>query len=197
MFKSISWQEYLLAISLIAGVYYFIVIAIFYSRDIVARLKGAAVVKPQITATTAERKPPGNFMGAIQKEVPRRKIITETVAAAEEITVDEEKQKAQSPAEQIIEQLEGMFNMMSEGVLEKSRYIKNIKSIISDCWKHKGTPVQVEVAAFIVSHFSGNKEVSFTIEEIDILWPSQEIETINQSTTTYNYETERKNDRNG
>lgn len=197
MFKSISWHEYLLVVSVIAGAYYIIVIAIFYPRDVIALLRGALVNKRRIAPTTAERKPLGNFMGAIQNEVPRRRIITETVVEAEEITVDEEKQKAQTPAEEIIEQLEGIFNMMAEGVIEKPRYIKNIKSIISDCWKHKGTSVQAEVTAFIVNYFSGSKEVSFTIEEIDILWPSQEIETSNQSTTINSYETEKKNDRKG
>lgn len=93
MFKSISWQEYLLAVSVITGGYYFIVVAIFYSRDIVARLKGTAVAKSHITPATAKPKAPGNFMGAIQNEVPRRKIMTETVVEAEEIIVDEEKKK--------------------------------------------------------------------------------------------------------
>lgn len=62
MFKSISWQEYLLAVSVIAGAYYFIAIAIFYPGDVIALLKGALVTKPRIDSTTAERKPLGNFM---------------------------------------------------------------------------------------------------------------------------------------
>lgn len=41
MFKSISWHAYLLVLSVIAGAYYIIVIAIFYPRDVIALLKGA------------------------------------------------------------------------------------------------------------------------------------------------------------
>lgn len=191
MFKTISWQEYLLAVSLIAGAYYAAISAIFYSRNIAVRIKGRAVSKP--SPVVEPRQSHGsNFMGAIQKDIPRKALVSQSVAAAEEITVEQR----QSLPDLIIDELHAIFVMLSEGPVEKATYSSSIKKIISKYWMHKGSPVQAEVATYITDYFTGNTEISFSVQEIDILWPAQDLEE-NQSTTINNYETEKKNDRKG
>ncbi len=192
MLKSISWPEYLLAVSLIAGAYYAVIIALFYSRDIAAKIKGAAVQKSH-PVVEPPRGHVVSFMGPIQKDVPRKALVSQSVAAAEEITVEQERQ---SLADLIIDELHAVFVMLSEGPVEKSTYTSSIKKIIGKYWMHKGSPVQAEVATYITDHFTGNTEISFSVQEIDILWPAQDLEE-NQSTTINSYETEKKNDRKG
>lgn len=192
MLKSISWPEYLLAVSLIASAYYAVIIALFYSRDIAAKIKGAAVPKTH-PVVEPPRGHVESFMGPILKDVPRKALVSQSVAAAEEITVEQERQ---SLADLIIDELHAVFVMLSEGPVEKSTYSSSIKKIIGKYWMHKGSPVQAEVATYITDHFTGNTEISFSVQEIDILWPAHDLEE-NQSTTINSYETEKKNDRKG
>src|SRR5688572_24405817 len=87
MFKSISWQEYLYVIGLIAAGYYVIVVAVFYSRDILSKLRGAPVLKAK-TPQPNPASPKEKLMGAIS-DAPKKKIpIKQSEAAADEIFID-------------------------------------------------------------------------------------------------------------
>lgn len=192
MFETISWQEYFLAVSLAAGAYYALIILLFYSRDIADKIRGAAVQKPN--PVVEHQSHASNFMGAVQQDIPRKRLVSQSLAGAEEITVEQE--QGQSLADQIIDELHEIFVMLSEGSVEKATYSSSIKKIIGKYWMHKGSPVQAEVATYITDYFTGNTEISFSAQEIDILWPAEDLEE-NQSTTINSYETEKKNDRKG
>ena len=87
MFKSISWQEYLLAVGCLAAVYYVVAVAIFYFRDILLKFKGAASSKaqPEISKTA---KPQGKFMGSISTSI-RKKIPTkQSIASSEDLSFE-------------------------------------------------------------------------------------------------------------
>jgi hypothetical protein len=192
MFKTISWQEYLYVIGLIAVGYYTVIGAIFYSRDILLRLKGANVpkVKPP---TSSQPLPKEKFMGAIS-DSPRKKIpIKQSVLDSEalSIEVDSEKmlaaQRADSPASELYERLEDFFKAMKFEKV-KTPKLNGVRTYFKQYPNFVDSPVRQEVTSFVYDHLNKNTEGKFTWEEIDILWLDEKQEIIHQSTTKNNYE---------
>jgi hypothetical protein len=192
MFKSISWQEYLYGIGLLAVGYYIVIVAIYYSRDILAKVKGASVSKAKSTAVnqplTKEK-----FMGAIS-DAPRKKIpIKQSLAVSEELSmeVDPEKllaaQRADSPASELYERLEDFFKAMKHEKVKRPK-LNGIKTFFTQYPSFKNTPIRQEVTGYVYDHFRKNTEADFTRKEIDILWFDDKQEIIHQSTTINNYE---------
>jgi hypothetical protein len=192
MFKSISWQEYLYAIGVISLGYYAIVAAIFYSRDILSKLKGAAVPKTS-PSQPAPKRNNQNFMGAISKAAPKKIPIKESTAFGDELFIDSNPEElmaaqcADSPAAELFERLDNTFQIM-EGERKKANYVKNIKTLIRQYCQFKDTPVQQEISVFIRDQFRDHPDVKFEVEEIDILWLDEKEEVIIQSSTKNNYE---------
>ncbi|HEX5171959.1 MAG TPA: hypothetical protein VFW11_22425 [Cyclobacteriaceae bacterium] len=188
MFNSISWEEYLFTIGFIAAAYYAIVLAAFYSRDILLRLKGANVAMTKHgPANQVPQK--GKFMGAISN-APLKKIpIKQSVAASDELTIESDPeellsgQRIDSPAAELYDRLESLFLIMKTKKVKKANYLKSIKTLIVQYPLFKGTPVQQEVSAFIYNHLKQQSEINITVEEINILWLDQNEELIHQSTT--------------
>jgi hypothetical protein len=192
MFKSISWQEYLYAIGAFSFGYYVIITAIFYSRDILLKVKGAAVSKAS-TPQPLRGKSNQQFMGAISSVAPKKIPVKESSATGEELFIESNPedlmaaQYADSPAVELLERLRDMFQIM-EGEKTKANYVKNIKTLIKQYPQFKDTPVQQEVSLFIHDQFKGHPDIKFQIEEIDNLWLDEKDEVIIQSTTKNNYE---------
>lgn len=192
MFKSISWQEYLFALSIIATGYYILIIGLFYSRDIIVRLKGIPQGKEKIPQPIA--KPGKNFMGPIHADVPRKLPVKESIAIAEEISIESQAQetpeliRSESPAADLLEKIEELLMIMEGGPVQKSNYIKSIKTLINQYPQFKGTQTQKEVSLFVCDQFKDNEKISFSIEEIEVLWLNEKEEIINQTITINNYE---------
>jgi hypothetical protein len=192
MFKSISWQEYIYAIGLIAAGYYVLVVAVFYSRDILSKLRGATVPKgksPRPSQASHKEK----FMGAIS-DAPKKKIpIKQSEAAADEFFIESDPeelmaaQRIDSPAAELYDRLESLFKIMKVEKV-KTPNLKSIKTLFTQYPQFKETPIQLEVAGFIHDHFRMNTEAEFTLEEINILWLDDKQEIIHQSITKNNYE---------
>lgn len=193
MFKSISWQEYLYVIGLIAAGYYVVIVAVFYSRDIIGRLKGATVPKaksnPSNQISSKEK-----FMGATSNAPAKKIPVKQTVATSEEIIIESDPeellsaQRADSPAAELYDRLESLFLIMKTEKVKKANYMKSIKTLIIQYPLFKGTPIQEEITNFIFSYVRDNGETNISIEEIHVLWFDEREELIYQSTTKNNYE---------
>lgn len=192
MFKSISWQEYLYAIGLIAAAYYVVVVAVFYSRDILSRLKGATISKP----TTPQRTEPDHkqkFMGAISNAPAKKIPIKQSQASAEDLFIETDPeellavQRIESPAAELYDRLESLFKIMKVEKVKRPN-LKSIKTLITQYPDFKSSPVRMEVTGFIYDHFRKNTEAGFSYEDIDILWLDGKEEVIYKSTTKNNYE---------
>lgn len=192
MFKSISWQEYLFAVGCLAAGYYVITLAIFYSRDILYKLKGvpASKAKPEISNTNSA---PGKFMGSIATSI-RKKIPTkQSTASSEDLSFESQPEellaanRADSPAADLIDALDEVFMYLASKKKEKATYEDKIKRLIQQRPEFNGTPAQQEVISFIHEYFKGNQSINFSIEELEVLWLSAS-EVIHQSTTKNNYE---------
>lgn len=192
MFKSISWQEYLFALSIIAAGYYILIVGLFYSRDIIVKLKGVPQGKEKIPQPI--EKPSKNFMGPIHADVPRKLPVKESTAIAEEISIESQSQetpeliRSESPAADLLEKIEELLMIMEGGPVQKSNYIKSIKTLINQYPQFKGTQNQKEVSRFVCDQFKDNDKISFSIEEIEVLWLNEKEEIINQTITINNYE---------
>ena len=192
MFKSISWQQYLYVVGVLSFTYYVLIIAIFYSRDILLKFKGSTVTKPQEPNSTTESARL-NFMGAISKSVPKKIPVKESIAAGEELVIESDPeelmaaQRADSPAAELFERLDETFQIM-EGEHKKANYLKNIKTLIRQYDQFKDTSIQKEISAFICERFKEHPQVTFATEEIDVLWLDEKEEIIIQSTTINNHE---------
>jgi hypothetical protein len=165
---------------------------VFYSRDILSKLRGAAVPKaksPQPIQASHKEK----FMGAIS-DAPKKKIpIKQSEATADELFIDSDPeallaaQRIDSPAAELYDRLESLFKIMKVEKVKRPS-LKSIKTLFTQYPQFRETLIQQEVTGFIHDHFRKNTEAEFTLEEINVLWLDEKEEVIYQSTTKNNYE---------
>ncbi len=193
MFKSISWQEYLFAVGCLAAGYYVITVAIFYSRDILQKLKGepASKAKPDISKSNL---PQGKFMGSISTSVRKQIPTKQSIASSEELSFESQPEellaanRADSAGVDLMDALEEVFMYLASKKKDKATYVEKIRRLVQQRPEFSGTPVQQEVISFIHEYFKGNQSISFSVEELNSLWLSANGEVIHQSTTKNNYE---------
>ena len=193
MFKSISWQEYLFAVGCLAAGYYFITVAIFYSRDILQKLKGEPASKGK-SEVSKSNLPQGKFMGSISTSVRKQIPTKQSIASSEDLSFESQPEellaanRAESPGADMMDALEEVFMYLSSKKKDKLIYEDKIKKLIQQRPEFSGTPVQQEVITFIHEYFKGNQSINFSVEELESLWLSANGEVIHQSTTKNNYE---------
>lgn len=193
MFKSISWQEYLFAVGCLAAGYYFITVAIFYSRDIIQKLKGETVLKAK-SESSKSNLPQGKFMGSISTSVRKRIPTKQSVASSEDLSFESQPEellaanRAESPGADMMDALEEVFMYLASKKKDKATYEEKITRLVQQRPEFSGTPVQQEVISFIHEYFKGNQSISFSPEELESLWLNVTGEVIHQSTTKNNYE---------
>ena len=193
MFKSISWQEYLFAVGCLAAGYYVVAVAIFYSRDIIQKLKGVppSKLKPDISKSNL---PQGKFMGSISTTIRKQIPTKQSIAASEELSFESQPEdllaanRAESAGADMMDALEEVFMYLASKKRDKESYEKKIKTLIQQRPEFSGTPVQQEVISFINEYFKGNQSINFSAEELGSLWLTANGEVIYQSTTKNNYE---------
>jgi hypothetical protein len=192
MFKSISWQEYLLAVGGIAGVYYAFIISVFYSRDIFLKIKGAAVPK-KTNSEPVKHEKATSLMGAISNPVRKKIPLKQSFIPAEEFTFysDPEEMRAahlaDSPAADLIESLDDLFITLAIDKAERPEYIINIKKLFHAYPENNHGIARQDVYGFINDNLKAG-ELFFSTEELDELWLNDKDEIIYQLTTINNYE---------
>jgi hypothetical protein len=194
MFKSISWQEFLYAVAVLSGGYYIIVIAVFYSRDILNKLRGAPATSPKADPVNKKLNRSEKFMGAISTAPPKKIPIKVSTAGSDELIIESDTEelnaanRADSPAAELLDHLENLFLIMATEKIEKAKYMKSIRTLFLQYTHYNGT-VRQEVNAFVIDHFkTSNAELFFSMEELTTLWLDEKDQTIYQSSTINNYE---------
>ncbi len=177
MFKSISWQEFIIAVSVAAACYYAAIIIIFYSRDIAARLKGGRVstgpAKVPETSRAAR-----NLMGPIAPAAPvKRKPVVQSSASAEEVEVQEEPHAAEAipstAAEELLQELRNLFEIMKEGKPSQESYVKNINTLISQYSHLICSEEYSEISQTIVEELKTKHNIFLSTEMVDEFWPKE------------------------
>ena len=194
MFKSISWQEFLYAVALLSGGYYVIVVAVFYSRDILNRLRGIPATSAKVNPAKTQTPKSEKFMGAISTASPKKIPIKVSTAGSDELIIESDPDelnaanRADSPAAELLDHLENLFLIMATEKIEKVKYFKSIRTLYLQ-YTHYSEAVRQEVNAFVMDYFkTKNSEVIISAEELTTLWLDEKEQTIYQSSIINNYE---------
>ena len=192
MFKSISWQEYLLTTGLLATGYYVVIISAFYSKEIFLRLKGETVskIKPS-GAVVQEGK--HRLMGSISNPARKKIPLKKSVLPPEELTFESDPeemllaQREDSLAAELLDCLDDLFTTLLVDKADKAKYIVNIRKLFQRYSEYNKPAVKQDIYG-IIQDSHNQVDVSFTIEELDTLWLDENEEVIHQSTTKNTYE---------
>lgn len=194
MFKSISWQEFLYAVALLSGGYYVIVVAVFYSKDILNKVRGIPSTSAKPNQAKTQLNKSEKFMGAISTASPKKIPIKVSTAGSEDLIIESDPEelnaanRADSPAAELLDHLENLFLIMATEKIEKVKYLKSIRTLYQQ-YTHYNEAVRQEVNAFVIDHFkTKNSEVTVSTQELATLWLDEKEQTIYQSSTINNYE---------
>jgi hypothetical protein len=194
MFESISWQEFLYAVTLLSGGYYLIIGAVFYSKDILNKLRGVSAISSKANQGRTPINKSEKFMGAISTASPKKIPIKVSTAGSDELVIESNPEelnaanRADSPAAELLDHLENLFLIMATEKIQKVKYLKSIRTLYLQ-YTHYNQAVRQEVNAFVIDHFkTNNSEVSISTEELTTLWLDEKEQTIYQSSTINNYE---------
>ncbi len=185
MFKSITWQEFIVAISVVAACYYAFIVAVFYRKDIGAKLKGQGFSTAPVK--TPNQPHPKNLMGAIAPSTPiRKKPLAESSANAEEVQVADlsiapEIEHPSTPADELIQELRNLFEIMKEGKPSQDAYLKNVKTLISQYAHLIGPEEFTRISLLIIKELKAKHDIFLTIDLIEELWPKETIKHSNNS----------------
>ena len=187
MFKSISWQEFIIAVSIVAGCYYAFIVIVFYRKDIAARLRGGTVSSsPPKTAQNQTR--PKNLMGAIESSAPlKRRPLGQSSANAEEIqmaeTVSEPaaEQMQTGPADELLQELSNLFEIMKEGKPSQDAYLRNIKTLFSQYIHLIGSEEYTRISQLVIEELKTKHNIFLSTEMVEELWPKETVKHSNHS----------------
>jgi hypothetical protein len=187
MFKSISWQEFTIAVSIVAGCYYAFIVFVFYRKDIVARLKGGAV-STSSPKTVPSQTQPKNLMGAIDSSAPsKRKPIVQSTANAEEIEMNDTvsasvlEQTLSAPADELLNELGNLFEIMKEGKSSQDAYLRNIKTFVSQYSHLIGSEEYTRISQLIIEELKTKHDIFLSIELVEELWAKETVQHSNHS----------------
>lgn len=190
MFKSISWQEYLTVVGCLAAGYYVVAISLFYSKDILLKIKRAPSSrdKPHNIQDSVD-KLMGGISTSFRKAVPKK----QSTESLDELTIqfepedlDAEKRLC-SPAAELLDNLEEVFMILASRKSDKEDHLRKIEKLLRLAPEFSHTSSRVEIVEFVLQYFKGNQHITFTREDIDQLWANKKEEVI-KSTTKNNYE---------
>lgn len=185
MFKSISWQEYIVVMSVAAGCYYAVIIILFYTKDIAARLKGGSVSsRPSSPGKSSPSD--HNLMGPIQNPIAPPRPVKQTSIAAAEVEVAETvnpitDESDLTPADELIHEIRNLFQIMKEGDPSQEAYLKNIKTLLSQYPQLLGTDDHTRVTQTIIEVLKTKHNVVLSTEVVEQLWPKETLKHSNHS----------------
>ena len=192
MFKSISWQEYQLAVGLLALGYYAVIVSIFYSRDILLKLKGGEESKSNQQSSSLEEKP-AKLMGSISQPVKKKIPLKQSVIIPEELTFESDPeemvlaQREDSIAAELIEALDDLFTTMAVKKAQRPEYIIHMRKLFEVYSDLNMASAKQDIYSFIHDNLKSG-ELIFSTEELDSLWLDENEEVIHKSTTKSTYE---------
>lgn len=165
-----------------AGCYYALIIILFYTKDIAARLKGGSA--PLEPSSPGKPSPSDyNLMGPIQNSIVRPRQIKQTSLAADEVEVAENvnpitDERDLTPADELIQELCCLFQIMKEGDPSQEAYLKNIKTLLSQYPQMLGSDDHKRVTRTIIQELQEKHDILLSTEVVEQLWPK---ETLNQT----------------
>lgn len=175
----------MVAVSVAAACYYAFIIFVFYRKDIFARLKGNTVATA--TAKPVQNQPAyRNLMGAIAPGTSvRRKPLAESSVNTEEVEVAEmsvvSDHPASAPADELLQELGNLFEIMREGKPSQEAYVKNIKTLFSQYVHLIGPEEYTRISVTIIDELKTKHDIFLSTELVEELWPKETVKHSNHS----------------
>ena len=175
MFSPISWQEFLNTALIALGLYYVVSVVIFYSRDMVARIKKAAQREP---ADSERRNYP--LMGQIRKDTPKKH---EDFVEAQDLVIDPANPSNAERSEEdllinsvshLLREVTVLARVVKESNGSKPDAIPMFQSLLSNYAHLAGTKYRESIMVFIHDTIRGQCPFDAALDEIDSWWPREQ-----------------------
>lgn len=181
MFNSISWQEFSNTAMVALGLYYVVTVVVFYSRDMVARIKNP----PHPEAVDSERR---NYplMGQIQKDTPKKH---EHSVEAQDLVVDpasgfraerSEESLLINSVSHLLREVKVLARVVKESNGSKADAIPMFKSLLSNYAHLAATKYRESIVVFIHDTIRGACASEVSPGEIASWWPQEKVNDNNQ-----------------
>jgi hypothetical protein len=177
MFNSISWQEFLTTIAIVAGAYYFVSVLLLYSKEIIQKLKGQN--REGEKAAPAKEAASSSLMGSARKDPPKKH---EHSIDAEDLAIDDSTSTDMGSEESLligsvsdlIHEIKVLAKVIRESSGAKEDGAPMFQSLLSNYPQLSATKYRASLNLLI--HEQCRNECGFEIEliEIDAGWPSAE-----------------------
>jgi hypothetical protein len=174
MFNSISWQEFLNAALTALAAYYLTSVLIFYSKDLLARFKGA----PESEPVDSERRD-HPLMGQIRKDTPKKH---EHVVEAHDVVINpvnwsnagSEEDLLKNSLSHLLLEAKVLAKILRENNVSKADATPMFQSLLSNYVHLSKTKYRDSIMGFI--HDTINTACAFevTLDEIDTWWPREQ-----------------------
>lgn len=185
MFNSISWQEFLNAISIVSVAYYVISILLLYSGEIIQRFKAKGDNANNPVPKVKEDW--GNVMGGINKDLPKKH---EQTVDAQELLVQQPKLNEQSTENEdslligsvsdLLHEIKVLARVIKENNGSKAEGASMFQSLLANYAHLSTTKYQQSVSLLI--HDLCRSECGFEVDlsEVNAWWPIRNQTIINK-----------------
>ncbi len=184
MFKSISWQEYFYATTIVVGGYYAVSILLLYSKGLIQKFKAN-----RATPTRVENENSGglsnNLMGKIRRDQPIEKVSThhKTVQAEEISVAIEEPKKSETQissdvllvgsVSDLLQEIKTLSNIISDTKGSKEDGASMFQSLLENYSHLSSTNYQEGINLFLYDQCKSQCAFEIELAEIKTWWPSE------------------------
>ena len=181
MFSSISWQEFLNTALIVLGLYYVLAAGIFYSRDILARLK--TMPRPDPVDSESGRNHP--LMGQIRKDTPKKH---EHFVEAQDLVVDpahgskaerSEEELLINSVSHLLREIKVLARVVKESNGSKEDATPMFQSLLSNYEHLAATKCRESIMVFIHDAIRGECAFEVALPEIESWWPQEKVKDNN------------------
>lgn len=182
MLNSISWPEFLNVALIALGLYYVVTVVIFYSKDLIARLRNP--LQPGPVDSESSRNYP--LMGPIRKDTPKKH---EHFVEAQDLVVDpangsnaerSEEQLLIDSVSHLLRELKVLARVVKESNGSKADATSMFQSLLSNYAHLAATKYRESIMVFIHDTIRGDCAFEVSPGEIESWWPQERVNDNNQ-----------------
>jgi hypothetical protein len=166
MLNSITWLQFLTAISTIGAVYY-AVLGLLYYRTEIQILVGGKRVKDKPTKSGGKS---NSLVGKIREE---EDVIEESTIPSDELNVGEKNPATTllGPVADLLKELKGIIDTAAAENVDKAQCIELIKALLVRYPQLLNTKYQNSIDLFIYENGIDQFSFDLSIKEVQSLWP--------------------------
>lgn len=179
MFTSISWSEFFNAILIAIGAYYGISILLFYSRDILSRIKNQSESKDEPLFNLADR---SNLMGKAKQDAPKKHqqiidaqdLLVDAVSKTNEGLTQSEDALLIGSVSDLLHEAKVLSRVIHESGGSREEGAPMFQSLLSNYQHLIGTKYQESISLFIQDQCKSQCAFEVSLDEVRMWWPPVE-----------------------